>query len=152
MSKTEAELERIAAPVCEKHGVYIYASEYKKEGGDYFLRLFIDKDGGVSIDDCERVSREISPLLDTQLDFLKEAYIFEVSSPGIERSLTREWHFDKAVGSDVSVRLFAPIDGQKELCGTLAANNENEIVITTQGKEMTIQKRQISLAKLSFKF
>ena len=151
MSKTELELERIALPICEKCGVYIYSSEYKKEGGSFYLRLFIDRDGGVTIDDCENVSRALSPLLDEKLD-IKEAYIFEVSSPGIDRMLTRPWHFDKAIGSDIDIKLFAPIDGKKEISGNLLSHGEDFVTILNDNKEQTILKRQASQIRLSFKF
>ena len=118
LAKIDEALEKLALDICERHGVYIYNTEYKKEGSEYFLRLFIDKDGGVTIEDCENVSREISPLLD-DLTFIKEAYIFEVSSPGIDRALTRDWHFEKVMGEEIEIKLFAPLDGKKEISGIL---------------------------------
>lgn len=151
MAKIDEALEKIALDVCERHGVYIYDTEYKKEGSDYFLRLFIDKDGGVTIEDCENVSREISPLLD-DLTFIKEAYIFEVSSPGIDRHLKKAWHFEKVIGEEIDIKLFAPIDGSKELCAVLKGYDGNTITVEANGKELKIDKNQAASVRLAFKF
>ncbi len=151
MAKIDEALESLALPVCERHGVYIYNTEYKKEGSEYFLRLFIDKDGGVTIEDCENVSREISPLLD-DLTFIKDAYIFEVSSPGIDRALTRPWHFEKVMGQEIDIKLFAPIDGSKEISGVLKAYSEGNITIEANDKEIIIEKGKAASVKLAFNF
>ena len=144
-------LEKLALPVCERHGVYIYNTEYKKEGSEYYLRLFIDKDGGVTIEDCENVSREISPLLD-DLTFIKDAYIFEVSSPGIDRVLSRPWHFEKVMGQEIDIKLFAPIDGKKEISGVLKAYSDGDITIEANDKEIIIEKGKAASVKLAFNF
>lgn len=151
LAKIDEALEKIALDVCERHGVYIYNTEYKKEGSEYFLRLFIDKDGGVTIEDCENVSREISPLLD-DLTFIKEAYIFEVSSPGIDRALTHDWHFEKVMGEEIDVKLFAPLDGKKEISGILKGYSDGVITLDVNGKEITIEKNKAASARLAFKF
>lgn len=151
MAKIDEALEKLAMDVCERHGVYIYNTEYKKEGSEYFLRLFIDKDGGVTIEDCENVSREISPLLD-DLTFIKEAYIFEVSSPGIDRALVRDWHFEKVMGEEIDIKLFAPIDGSREISGILKGYNAGIITVDVNGKEITIEKSKAASVRLAFKF
>ncbi len=151
MAKIDEALEKIAADVCERHGVYIYNTEYKKEGSEYFLRLYIDKDGGVTIEDCENVSREISPLLD-DFTFIKEAYIFEVSSPGIDRALTRDWHFEKVMGEEIDIKLFAPLDGKKEISGILKKYENGEITVSVNDKEITIEKGKAASVRLAFKF
>ncbi|MBQ3022057.1 MAG: ribosome maturation factor RimP [Clostridia bacterium] len=151
MAKIDEALEKIAADVCERHGVYIYNTEYKKEGSEYFLRLYIDKDGGVTIEDCENVSREISPLLD-DLTFIKEAYIFEVSSPGIDRALTRDWHFEKVMGQEIDIKLFAPIEGKKEISGILTKYQNGEITVSVNDKEITIEKGKAASVRLAFTF
>lgn len=151
MAKIDEALEQIANEVCPRYGVYVYDTEYKKEGSEYFLRLYIDKDGGVTIEDCENVSREISPLLD-DLSFIKEAYIFEVSSPGIDRALSRPWHFEKVMGEEIEVKLFAPIDGSKELCGILKGYADGIITMETGEKEITIEKNKAASVRLAFKF
>lgn len=151
MAKIDEALEKIATDVCERHGVYVYDTEYKKEGSEYFLRLYIDKDGGVTIDDCENVSREISPMLD-ELTFIKDAYIFEVSSPGIDRALSRPWHFEKVLGEEIDIKLFAPLDGSKELCGVLKGYEDGIITLDINGKEITIEKSKAASVRLAFKF
>ncbi len=151
MAKIDEALEKIAQDVCERHGVYVYNTEYKKEGSEYFLRLFIDKDGGVTIEDCENVSREISPLLD-DLTFIKEAYIFEVSSPGIDRALTRDWHFEKVMGEEIDIKLFAPMDGKKEISGVLKSYLDGVITVEVNQKEITIEKGKAASVRLAFKF
>lgn len=151
MAKIDEALEKLALDVCERHGVYIYNTEYKKEGSEYFLRLFIDKDGGVTIEDCENVSRDISPLLD-DLTFIKEAYIFEVSSPGIDRALTRDWHFEKVMGEEIEIRLFAPLDGKKEIGGVLTGYSDGIITVLENDKEITIEKSKAASVRLAFKF
>lgn len=151
LAKIEDALEKIAEEVCSRHGVYIYETEYKKEGSEYYLRLFIDKEGGVTIEDCENVSREISPLLD-DLTFLKEAYIFEVSSPGIDRVLSRPWHFEKVLGEEIEIKLFAPMEGSKEHIGILKEFKDGIIRIEENGKEIEIQKEKAATVRLVFKF
>ena len=151
MAKNEAVLEEIATPICEKLGVYVYECEYKKEGGEFYLRLFIDKDGGVTIEDCENVSRAVNEKLDA-LDPIKEAYIFEVSSPGIDRKLTRDWHFEKAMGKDLEVKLFAPINGAKTLSGVLAAYDELTLSVDTGKEIIQIEKSKASSIRLAIKF
>ncbi len=151
LAKIDEALEKIAADVCERHGVYIYNTEYKKEGSEYYLRLYIDKDGGVTIEDCENVSREISPLLD-ELTFIKEAYIFEVSSPGIDRALTRDWHFEKVMGKEIDIKLFAPIDGMKEISGILTKYEDGAITVNVNDKEIIIEKGKAASVRLAFTF
>lgn len=151
MAKIDEALEKLALPVCERHGVYIYNTEYKKEGSEYYLRLFIDKDGGITIEDCENVSREISPMLD-DLTFIKDAYIFEVSSPGIDRVLSRPWHFEKVMGQEIDIKLFAAIDGKKEISGVLKAYSDGEITVVANDKEIIIEKGKAASVKLAFKF
>ncbi len=150
MSKTEVIFEELAAPVCEEEGVYIYDSEYKKEGGNYYLRLFIDKEGGVTIDDCERVSRRLNDILDEK-DFIPEAYIFEVSSPGMDRKLSRDWHFEKAIGCDVEIKLFAPFEGSKVLEGTLVGYDHALISLKVGERVIRIEKGKTSSVRLAVK-
>lgn len=151
MAKIDEALEKLALPVCERHGVYIYNTEYKKEGSEYYLRLFIDKDGGVTIEDCENVSREISPMLD-DLTFIKDAYIFEVSSPGIDRVLSKPWHYEKVMGEEIDIKLFAPIEGSKEITAVLKGYEDGKITVEYNGKELEIEEKQAANVRLTFKF
>ena len=151
MAKIDEALEKIAFDVCERHGVYIYNTEYKKEGSEYYLRLFIDKDGGVTIEDCENVSREISPMLD-DLTFIKDAYIFEVSSPGIDRVLSMPWHYEIVMGEEIDIKLFAPIEGSKEITAVLKGYEDDKITVEYNGKELEIEEKQAANVRLTFKF
>ncbi len=151
MSKIEEALEELALPICEKFGVYIYETEYKKEGETFYLRLFIDKEGGVTVDDCENVSRALNPILDEK-DPIKEAYIFEVSSPGLDRILSRPWHYEKALGRDIDVRLFMPFDGKKIFSGILTDFSDSSFTILENGKEITIEKKIAASVRLAVKF
>ena len=151
MSKIEDSLERLAEPICREFGTYVYETEYKKEGGSYYLRLFIDKDEGVTIEDCENVSRALNPLLDTE-DLVKEAYIFEVSSPGMDRVLSRPWHFEKVMGEDIDIKLFAPLNGKKEICGILRSFEGNTICIDSDGENLLIEKKLAASVRLAIKF
>ncbi len=151
LSKYEAWLEEVATPICEELGVFVYECEYKKEGSDYYLRLFIDKDTGVTIDDCEKVSRAVNEKLDA-VNPIEEAYIFEVSSPGIDRKLTRPWHYEKALGKDVDVKLFAPINKSKVLEGTLTAFDDVSLTVDTGKEIIQIEKNKASSVRLAVKF
>lgn len=118
---TAAVCAELAAPVAEELGVYIWDTVYEKEGAGWYLRYFIDKDaaGGVTIDECESFSRAMSTILD-EADPISQSYCLEVGSPGIERKLTKDWHFQKYMGSNVLVRLIRPVEGQREFCGLLS--------------------------------
>ncbi len=149
MAKAEIVLEKEAALVCERNGVYIYDTEYKKEGGGFVLRLYIDKDGGVSIDDCEAVSRELDPILDEKLGFLSEPYMFEVSSPGLDRKLSRDWHFKKAVGKNVDIKTFAPFNGAKSFTAKLLDYDHGIISLEMNGERVLLEKGKTASVRLS---
>lgn len=149
MAKAEIVLEKEAAPVCERNGVYIYDTEYKKEGGSYVLRLYIDKDGGVTIDDCESVSREINAVLDEKLSFISEPYMFEVSSPGLDRKLTRDWHFEKAIGKNVDIKTFAPLKGSKAFTAKLLGYDHGVISLELDGEKIMLEKGKTASVRLS---
>ena len=124
----EAKTEALLIPIVQKCGVEIYDVEYVKEGSDYYLRAYIDKPEGVSIIDCENVSRALSDALDRE-DFIPDAYILEVSSPGLGRTLKKDKHLLKSIGQEVEIRLFKAIDKCKEFSGILESFDENVIVI-----------------------
>lgn len=147
MSKIEKTLEEIAEKICAPMGISVYDVEYVKEGGDYFLRLYIDKAGGVDLDDCERVSVAINPELDRR-DFVGDRYIFEVSSPGIERKLRRDGHFEQALGRMVEVRLFAPVNGQKQLTGELSGYENGVVSLKIGDETVRIEKDKAASVKL----
>lgn len=148
MAKAEAVLEKLAGDVCEGFGVYVYDTEYKKEGGSYYLRLFIDKDGGVTIEDCENVSRALNPMLDA-FEVSNDPYVFEVSSPGMDRRLSRDWHFEKAIGQPVLLKLFAPRNGSKEITGTLTHYDHGVLTLETENGTEQIEKGKTALCRLA---
>ena len=142
--KSIAETVRaLAEPVAAELGLEIWDVEYVKEGADMYLRIIIDKDEGIDIEDCERMSRAIDPLLD-EADPIEESYRLEVSSPGIERDLTRPEHFEKCMGEKVEVRLFAPLEGRKQIVGILSAYDGNEITIDENGENVILPKKSVS--------
>lgn len=134
MAKIEKLVEEMAAPICEERGLRVYDVEYKKEGPDWFLRVFLYGEDGVGLEDCETVSRALSDVLDKE-DPIEAAYCLEVSSPGLERVLTRDWHFESAIGETVEIRFYAPRDGKKKLTGILKAYNKETITVETEGGE-----------------
>ncbi len=151
--KIAEEAERLANEIAAPMGLRVYDTEFLKEGAKKVLRIYIDKLGDyIAIDDCEAVSRALSDRLDEQ-DFIEDAYTLEVSSPGLERHLKRDWHFEEAVGEKVDVKLFRPLNGQKMLTGILAGGNLKEgIVLKTGDKELHIEKQSIADVKISFEF
>ena len=118
MASIEEKVESLIKEKIQGLGYELYDVQYAKEGKDYFLRVFIDKEDGIDLNDCEKVSNEINPLLDEK-DFIKEMYFLEVSSPGIERVLRKDEHLKDSIGKEIEVKLFKPIEKQKEFVGTL---------------------------------
>lgn len=153
MSKTEDAVLKIAESIAEAAGVSIYDVEYKKEGSNWFLRVYIEGKEGTTIDDCEKVSRPLSAALD-DADIIDAAYYLEVSSPGIERVLSKDGHFKGALGEKVCVKLFAALDGKKQLTGTLKAFENGILTLSEDGteKEYNIKKSEASLVKTLFDF
>lgn len=140
----------IAEPVAESCGVGIWDVRYVKEGAEWYLRIFIDKEGGVSVDDCEAVSRAIDEPLD-KLDPIKDYYILEVSSPGLERELIRMEHFDRFIGADVMVRLIRPMEVLgRDFSGVLTSHDKDTVTITDHSGEntVTINKKDAAWIKL----
>lgn len=143
MSKISDKVEALARPVVEEEGCKLWSVEYIKEAGTWYLRIFIDKDGGVGIADCEAISRRLDPILD-EADPLPESYVFEVGSAGAERELKRTSDFEQFIGSDVEVKLYQPYEGRKTLVGTLEEYNDGNI--TVSGVEL--KKEQIAQVRL----
>ncbi len=151
-SKTyESRTEELLLPITDRFSVEIYDVEYVKEGGEWYLRAYIDKPGGVNINDCENVSRALSERLD-QEDFIEEAYILEVSSPGLGRTLKKEKHFQKVMGQDVEVKTYRPVDGRKEFTGVLQGYENGNVTILTEEGERVFEKTEVALVKLAFDF
>ncbi len=158
MSKRESyeeRTEKLLLPVAAANHVEIYDVEYVKEGSDWYLRCYIDKEGGVTIDDCEAVSRALSDELDRE-DFIEDAYILEVSSPGLGRALKKDKHLQKSLNEEVDIRTYKPINGSKDFCGILKAFDEETITISTASGEktedMVFDRKDIAAIKLAFDF
>lgn len=150
-NKTEELAFGIGDAIAEEQGVFLVHAEYKKEDGEYYLRLFIDKDGGVGIDECENFSRAISDKLD-ELDPIKEAYVLEVSSPGADRKLTTEREFNHYIGREVDVKLYAARNGQKEISGILSGYENDVARIDIDGDVVEIARKDAVYIRLSFRF
>ena len=147
MNKTQIEYrtEELLTPIAEAHGVGIYDVEYVKEAGEYYLRAFIDKEGGVTIDDCVDVSHALSDVLDRE-DYIAEAYTLEVSSPG----LTRDRHFDASIGKTVDIKLFQAVEKQKEFTGALVSFDKETVTIRLEEEDRVFQRKEISSVRLAF--
>lgn len=147
----ETKTEQLLAPIAEANQVSIYDVEYVKEGSDYYLRAYIDKPEGVNIRDCENVSRALSDALDEE-DFIPDAYILEVSSPGLGRTLKKDKHLQASIGQEVEIKLFKPIDKCKEFSGTLESFDAENIVIREGESTRTFARSDVALIRLAFDF
>ena len=149
--KITDKVTQFAQPVVEAHGCTLWDVEYVREGSEYFLRLYLDKEGGVNIDDCEAISRALDPILDEE-DPIPESYHFEVCSAGLERVLKRPSDFERFMGEPVMVKLYRPRNGLKEIPGILRGY-ENGCVTVEAGKEtITFQKSEVALVRLRVEF
>ncbi len=148
----EQKTEKLLLPIMERKNFELVDVEYVKEGRNYYLRAYIDKEGGITIDDCEEVSRELSDLLDAE-DFIPDAYFMEISSPGLGRQLKKDKDFARSIGEEVEVKLYKPMNGTKELTGILEAFDEANILLQVSEKDtLTIPRAGIALVKLAINF
>ena len=147
----ESKAEALVLPILEKNQFELVDVEYVKEGSNWYLRYYIDKDGGISIQDCEMVSRALSDVLDND-DFIEDAYILEVSSPGLGRPLKKEKDFVRSVGKEVEIRTYKAINREKEFYGILKSFDEQSVVIENDLGEQTFDKKDIALIRLAFDF
>ncbi len=150
-NKTEQEVITLLNPIIEGKGIYLWDIEFKKEGPSYVLRIFLDKDGGIGISDCEEVSRALSDALDAA-DPIPQEYMLEVSSAGLDRAIKYDFHFDKCMGKNVDVKLFAAMDGQKEFTAKLIGHDGENVKLETDGSEMSLPKNKISSIRLTVEF
>ena len=155
MSKKEVyeqKTEEILLPIVEEYGFELVDVEYVKEGGTWYLRTYIDKEGGISIDDCEKVSRRLSDILDEK-DYIDDTYIMEVSSPGLGRPLKKEKDFKRSLGKEVDIRTYRMIDKQKEFTGILKDYDKDTMTIELDDETLkTFEKGDIALIRLAFDF
>ena len=148
----EAQTESILQPIMEANNFELVDVEYVKEAGTWYLRAYIDKEGGIAIDDCELVSRALSEKLD-ELDFIEDSYILEVSSPGLGRPLKKDKDFNRNLGNEVEVRLYKAINKQKEFAGILTAFDKDTVTIEQEdGEEIIFNRQEIALIRLALDF
>lgn len=147
----EQKTEALLGPIAVQNQVSVYDVEYVKEGSDYYLRAYIDKPEGVNIQDCENVSRALSDALDRE-DFIPDAYILEVSSPGLGRTLKKDKHLNASLGEEVEIKLFKPIEKCKEFKGVLERFDESTLTIRDGGEEKTFARNEIALIRLALDF
>ena len=146
----EARTGELLKPIVEAAGVEIYDVEYVKEGGSWYLRAYID--GGVNIQDCETVSRALSDQLDAE-DYIEDAYILEVSSPGLGRTLKKEKHLSKSIGMEVELKTFKPVNGSKDFEGVLRAFDNDTLTLTVEDdQDLVFQRKDIAVIKLALDF
>lgn len=148
----EQKTEEILIPIMEEHGFELVDVEYVKEGGTWYLRAYIDKPGGINIDDCEVVSRTLSDILDEK-DYIDDAYILEVSSPGLGRPLKKEKDYKRSLGEEVEIRTYRVIEKRKEFTGILKSYDEKTVTIEMENETLkTFEKSDIALIRLAFDF
>ena len=148
----EQQTETLLMPIVTGFGFELVDVEYVKEAGTWYLRAYIDKPGGIMVDDCEVVSRELSDILDEQ-DFIDEAYILEVSSPGLGRPLKKEKDFARSIGEEIEIRTYRAIDRQKEFIGILKEFDKDTITIEYEdGETKSFERNNIALVRLAFDF
>lgn len=147
MNKIAQKVYELALPLARSQGVELWDVEYVKEGGQWFLRVYIDRDGGVGINDCETFSRAFDPILD-EADPIPGSYVFEVSSAGAERELKRPSDFERFLGSHVEVKLYRAMDGQKTFTGTLRAYADGDVTVTVGNETYTFEKALVASVHL----
>ncbi|MCI5995467.1 MAG: ribosome maturation factor RimP [Blautia sp.] len=155
MSKRETyeqKTEALLIPLMEAHGFELVDVEYVKEGGNWYLRAYIDKPGGIAVDDCEVISRALSDQLDEE-DFIEESYILEVSSPGLGRPLKKEKDFARSIGQEVELRTYRAVNRQKEFTGILSAYDKESITLELENEEtLVFDRADVALVRLAFDF
>lgn len=148
----EIKTEQLLLPILAEHRFELVDVEFVKEAGTFYLRAYIDKEGGITIDDCETVSRRLSDLLDEK-DFIPDAYVLEVSSPGLGRQLKKEKDFERSLGEEVEVKLYQAIEKQKEFSGILESYDKDTIVLVDEhGKKLTFRRSELALIRLAVHF
>lgn len=151
MLKIEEKIEELVTEPIINLGYRVYDVMYVKEGRDNYLRIFIDNDAGISIDDCEKVNNEITEMLD-DANIIKDQYFLEISSPGVERHIRKEKHLEAHINKDIDVKLFKPINKQKELTGKLKEFNKDTLTLLVENEEIKLERNNISSMKRVFKW
>ena len=151
MSKITEKVFALAKPVVEEEGCSLWDVEYLREAGTWYLRIYIDKEGGVSIDDCERISRRLDPILD-EADPIPESYVFEVGSAGAERELKRPSDFEQFMGHEVELKLYKPVKGRKSFVGILTGYEDGTVTITVGDEELRFTEAERAQVRLHVSF
>ena len=147
----EQKTEALVLPIIEANNFELVDVEYVKEAGNWYLRVYVDKEGGIAVDDCEVVSRALSDKLDAD-DFIEDSYILEVSSPGLGRPLKKEKDYVRSIGKEVDIHLYKSIEKQKEFTGVLKSYTREEIVLQIEDTDVTFDRANVALIRLSFDF
>lgn len=148
----EAKTESFLMPLMTENNFELVDVEYVKEAGNWYLRAYIDKEGGITVDDCEIISRRLGEWLDEK-DFIADSYILEVSSPGLGRPLKKDKDFNRSIGEDVDIKLYKPLNKQKDFTGTLISFDKDTVTIAQEdGAELTLNRPEIALIRLAFDF
>ena len=150
-NKTEKEVKELITPIIDERNITLWDIEFKKEGPSYVLRIYLDKDGGIGINDCEEVSRALSAVLDER-DPIPQAYMLEVSSAGLDRIIKYDFHFEKCMGKNVDVKLFATLDGVKEFTAKLIGFDGENVTMEKDGSIITLPFNKISSLRLTVEF
>ena len=150
-TEIEAKVEKMVLPIIEENHFELVDVEYVKEGANWYLRVFADKEGGININDCVLISRALEEKLDAD-DFIEEAYILEVSSPGLGRPLKKEKDYIRSIGKSIDIKLYKAIDKQKEFTGILKEYSSDQVVITIEDEDVTFETRSIASARLALDF
>ena len=143
--------EELVMPLIEQNNFELVDVEYVKESSYWYLRIYIDKEGGISVDDCEIISRALSEKMDEK-DFIEDAYILEVSSPGLGRPLKKDKDFIRSIGKEIEIKLYKAMNKQKDFEGTLKSYNKDEVIIEVDGEEIKFLRSDIALIRLAFDF
>lgn len=147
----EKRTEELILPILDRMGFELWDVEYVKEGPEFYLRAYIDKEGGIMIDDCVDVSHELSDKLDEE-DYIDGEYILEVSSPGLGRTIKKDREFDKSIGKEVDIKFYKPVDGKKEFTGILDSYDSDSVSIKIEEEVKTFIKKEIATVKLHIEF
>ena len=147
----EKKTEEFILPILERNDFELVDVEYVKEGQDYYLRAYIDKEGGITINDCELVAREMNEILDAE-DYIADSYIFEVSSPGLGRPIKKEKDYIRNLNKEVEIKTYKAIDKCKEFAGIMTAYDDETVTLDVDGTEMKFAKKEIALIRESFDF
>lgn len=147
----EAKVEQMMESILVSNNYELIDVEYVKEAGTWYLRIYIDKEGGITVDDCEIASRALEEKLDKD-DPITDPYILEVSSPGLDRPLKKDKDFDRSIGKPVDIKLYKPQNNQKEFSGSLESYDENSVEILVEGNKMTFSRKDIAIIRLAIIF